>query len=103
MSFSIGQILSAAEYTAAANWCNKTGNATIRKLPTGRYEIIELPTPMGKEAAAIKIAEYKARLAATDYVVIKISEGVATADEYSAVLEKRREWRAGINKLEEQD
>lgn len=50
---------------------------------------------------ANRIAELKRNLADTDYVAIKIAEGVATAEEYSEVLASRREWRAEINRLEE--
>lgn len=47
-----------------------------------------------------RIAALKANLAATDYVVIKIAEGAATAEEYAAVIADREAWRAEINKLE---
>lgn len=47
-----------------------------------------------------RIWEIKAQLAASDYVVIKIAEGVATADEYADILALRKEWRTEINELE---
>ncbi len=47
-----------------------------------------------------RIAELKRSLADTDYTVIKIAEGAATAEEYAAVIEQRRAWRAEINRLE---
>ena len=42
----------------------------------------------------------KEKLAATDYVVIKIAEGAATAEEYAAVIADREAWRKEINELE---
>ena len=47
-----------------------------------------------------RIAEIKQSLADTDYTVIKIAEGAATAEEYASVIEQRRAWRAEINRLE---
>ena len=49
---------------------------------------------------AERIEELKTKLAETDYVVIKIAEGEATAEEYSEVLANRKAWRAEINELE---
>lgn len=48
-----------------------------------------------------ELADYKSKLTNTDYVVIKISEGVASAEEYKTVLKNRAEWRAHINEIEE--
>lgn len=48
----------------------------------------------------IKIEELKKNLSNTDYVVIKIMEGVATEEEYKEVLAKRKEIRSEINRLE---
>ena len=47
-----------------------------------------------------EIAELKAYLESTDYVVIKIAEGVATKEEYAYVLEEREKARQRINELE---
>lgn len=44
----------------------------------------------------------KAQLRETDYAVIKIAEGAATAEEYSEVIARREIWRARINELESQ-
>lgn len=49
-----------------------------------------------------RVAALKANLAATDYVVIKIAEGAATAEEYAAVITDREAWRKEINTLERQ-
>lgn len=53
-----------------------------------------------EEKAQTRIWTLKAQLAVTDYVVIKIAEGVATAEEYADILAIRKEWRTEINKLE---
>lgn len=52
------------------------------------------------EINAERIVELKQKLSETDYVVIKIAEGEATAEEYSEVLANRKAWRAEINELE---
>lgn len=51
-------------------------------------------------AAAQEITELKAKLAATDYIAVKIAEGAATCEEYAAELAERAAWRARINELE---
>ena len=55
------------------------------------------------------IAEYKAKLSATDYMAVKLAEASVTGEElpseererYIATIAQRREWRARINELEE--
>ena len=59
-----------------------------------------LPEPTEEEIKQNRIWELKGKLAETDYIVIKIAEGVATQEEYADVLAKRKEWRAEINELE---
>ena len=49
-----------------------------------------------------EIAFLKSELARTDYCIIKIAEGVATAEEYADVISQRATWRARINELESQ-
>lgn len=44
----------------------------------------------------------KQRLLDTDYIVIKIAEGVATADEYASEIAERQEARARINEIEDE-
>ena len=65
----------------------------------------EIPQETAEERQArenrLKIAEYKHKLASTDYVALKIAEGAATPEEYAETLEKRAFWRSEINKLEE--
>ena len=45
----------------------------------------------------------KQNLADTDYVIIKIAEGVATPEEYASIIAQRQEWRNQINSLQEGD
>lgn len=46
------------------------------------------------------IEDLKRKLTDTDYVVIKIAEGVSAADEYAGVISARQEWRNEINLYE---
>lgn len=50
-----------------------------------------------------RITELKQLLSDTDYIVIKIAEGSATASEYADVIAQRKAWRAEINELESVD
>lgn len=47
-----------------------------------------------------EIFELKNKLANSDYAIIKIAEGVATAEEYADIITARTQWRARINELE---
>ena len=49
-----------------------------------------------------RIAALKRKLAETDYCVIKIAEGCAEREEYLGLIAQRQEWRAEINRLEEE-
>lgn len=48
-----------------------------------------------------RIDELKKKLQSTDYIVIKIFEGVATKEDYNDRLYERTLWRKEINELEE--
>ena len=52
------------------------------------------------ERAKMRIEVLKAQLAETDYAVIKIAEGAATAADYADLIAQRQVWRAEINDLE---
>lgn len=54
------------------------------------------------ERAKMRIEVLKAQLAETDYAVIKIAEGAATAADYADLIAQRKAWRAEINDLEGQ-
>mgnify|MGYP003163677815 CR=1 FL=1 len=62
-------------------------------------EIPPLPEPTPEELKQAEIWELKGKLAASDYAVIKIAEGAATAEEYADLIKSRQEWRARINEL----
>lgn len=47
-----------------------------------------------------QMLDLKTKLVETDYVVIKIAEGVSSKDEYSGLLAARDEWRKQLNRLE---
>lgn len=98
-----GQIIAKSEYKAFAIWNNANGGKfSIESLGDGTYKITEIvvPEPTEYEKAQARIAELKQMLADSDYVVIKIAEGVSTADDYSEILNSRKAWRAEINELE---
>ena len=57
---------------------------------------------IAKNEKKSRIAYLKGELSKTDYCVIKIAEGVATAEEYADVLTQRQAWRTEINALEEE-
>lgn len=94
---------------------------TIREYPNGGKDVewvVDVPGVKAKEAwdeyedilrfipftdaelASNRIAELKQMLRDTDYVTIKIAEGVATKEEYADILEQRSAWRTEINNLE---
>lgn len=56
------------------------------------------PAPSASE----QIAALKRKLSETDYAVIKIAEGAATAEDYADLIAQRQAWRAEINALEEE-
>lgn len=87
------------EYYQVAEWCNQKGSYHIEE--QGEYYAVALNAePSAEELKAREIAELKQKLADTDYVVIKIAEGVATAEQYAGVIAQRQQWRARINELE---
>ena len=94
--FKISDKLTKENYTKGAIWCRQN-NATINQ----DWVIVDVPQPTQEEINAKRISELKAKLAATDYIVIKIAEGAATREEYEEVLEQRESWRDEINELEE--
>jgi len=50
-----------------------------------------------------RIAELKELLNSTDYITSKLSEGVATKEEYADQLAQREEWRKEIRQLMGED
>ena len=68
-------------------------------------ELVHDPLP---ESPETQIADLKAKLAETDYVVIKVYEAMVTESElpdddvqrYSSIIQQRGLWREQINQLE---
>lgn len=60
------------------------------------------PPPTTEELATQEIRELKKYLEETDYVVIKIAEGVAQSQEYEEIITKRQKARNRINELQEE-
>ena len=58
------------------------------------------PESTSDQIRAQTIYQLKMQLSVTDYAVIKIAEGAATADEYANVIAQRQQWRQEINALE---
>lgn len=86
------------DYSATAQWCNEN-NATI--VDKGDfYEVVEVPAPTKEELNAIKIAQLKAELSATDYKCLKYVDGALTEEEYAEVKKYRASLRKQINELE---
>ena len=54
-----------------------------------------------KQVYTKQIDDYKKQLSDTDYIIVKIAEGVATQEEYADIITQRQYWRAEINRLEE--
>lgn len=48
-----------------------------------------------------RIAYLKAELAETDYLCLKFTDGALSEEEYAPIRQKRAEYRAEINKLQE--
>lgn len=103
--FYIGQIFEGVYPPSAACWAN-ANNAFIDVIGERRYEIKAVPGPTEEEIKQARIAELKARLDSTDYVVIKIAESddaeeqAQLREHYAEVITNRKAWRAEINELE---
>lgn len=66
---------------------------SIERIPEKTQDEKDLEQAKSEEQAAI------AYLRSTDYVAVKIAEGVATKEEYAEVLQKRAEKREEVNAL----
>ena len=67
---------------------------------TVKRELVEDNTPVWVDYQC-EIDECKQRLAQTDYVIIKIAEGIALREQYAHVLEERQALRERIAWLEQ--
>lgn len=88
----------ADEYAAVAEWCNENQEYHIED--NGEYyKVVKNPEPTEEDIKQRRIAELKQMLSDTDYAVIKIAEGAATAEDYADVIEQRKAWRNEIREL----
>lgn len=98
----LNDIFTYNEYDTAYEYV-KNNNYTIKEIESlngeRRFKIVEIPQPTQKELNEQEIEMLKNYLESTDYVVIKIAEGVATAEEYADVIAERARARATINQL----
>lgn len=62
----------------------------------------EAETRSKQDKAKARIKELKELLASTDYVVLKVAEGVSSFADYEEIFEKRQLYRNQINELEKQ-
>ena len=64
------------------------------------YRKSEAAEIMAAQELADEVKRLKSFLAATDYAIIKIAEGIAAAADYAEVIEQRQAARARINEIE---
>ena len=103
MDFELGTIFTLDNYEGAYNYVMENGYTIEEIEPKGeerQFKIVEIPQPTEEEIKQARISELKAKLAETDYAVIKINEGVSTTEEYADVLANRKTWREEIRELE---
>ena len=103
IDFELGTIFTSDDYEGAYDYVSENGYTIEEIEPKGeirRFKIVEIPEPTEEEKKQARISELKAKLSATDYVVIKIAEGEATKEEYAEVLANRKAWREEIRELE---
>lgn len=102
--FYLGQVFEGMYPPEAAQWCNEGQVYHLTEIDPSngfrRFQIVENEEWLPSVEEQILILQ--GRLAATDYVVIKIAEGAATREEYEDVIEQREQWRVEINALQEQ-
>lgn len=60
----------------------------------------ELTPEEEAEPILSRIADLKDALWNTDYMIIKIAEGAATAEDYAEMIHQRQAWREEIRELE---
>lgn len=66
---------------------------SVEKIPEKTQDELDLEEAKHQEQQLLQ------KLRDTDYVAAKLAEGVATKEEYEAVLSNRAEWREQINGL----
>lgn len=79
--------------------CEKT-DEEILQINGKLYRASEAPKPSQAELEFEEKQGLLQYLKGTDYVVIKIAEGEATAEDYADILQKRKQARARINEID---
>lgn len=74
---------------------------SLARIIDGKIFIGKTDEEKAADDARVRIAALKKKLAETDYIAAKITEGSATAKEYADKIAERQAWRAEINELEE--
>lgn len=91
-----------AEYTQVAKWCRENGYSIE---DDGEYYKVVKDEPSQEDLRNAEIAELKAYLENTDYVIIKLAETTDESEKqemlakYDEVIIKRKEARQRINEL----
>lgn len=86
------------EYSQVADWCDNNGYVIIED--KGYYKTQPIPQPTQEELDQEERQNLLRYLEDTDYVVIKIAEGEATAEDYADILQKRKQARARISEID---
>ncbi|GAB6392443.1 MAG: hypothetical protein MdMp014T_1816 [Treponematales bacterium] len=71
----------------------------IARVVKGKIVLGKSAEDLEEEAKAAKVAFLKQQLADSDYIVVKIAEGIATKDDYAAKIAERQKWREEIASL----
>lgn len=74
---------------------------SLARIIDGKIFIGKTDEEKAADDARVRIAALKKKLAETDYIAAKITEGSATTKEYADKIAERQAWRAEINELEE--
>ena len=101
----IGTIFTLEQYADAYGFVRGHEGCLIKEIEpvdgVRQFQIVEMPAPSQEEINQARIAELKRLLADSDYAIIKIAEGSATAEEYADLIAQRKLWRKEINILDE--
>jgi hypothetical protein len=73
----------------------------IARLMNGEIVLGKTAAEKQAEDAARRVIVLKRKLAETDYIAAKITEGSATMEEYADKIAQRQAWRQEIAELEE--
>jgi hypothetical protein len=71
----------------------------VARIVSGKIVIGKTAAEIQAEENAVRVQALKRQLADTDYIAVKIAEGVATTAEYADRIAERQAWRQEINAL----